>query len=78
MISQAFQIHETTVLRHLQDYQQSEKLKPKNGGSSSRLSAFQTIAVIEHLIEVTYHHTYQIVACVLEQFGVCYMAIRMN
>ena len=32
MISQALRIHETTVLRHLKDYEQSEKLKPENGG----------------------------------------------
>ena len=42
MISQALRIHETTVLRHLHDYTQSEKLKPENGGSSSRLSALES------------------------------------
>lgn len=75
MISQALRIHETTVLRHLHDYAQSEKLKPENGGSSSRLSALQTIALIEHLTEVTY---YQIIAYVLAQFGVCYTVSGMN
>lgn len=78
MISQALRIHETTVLRHLQDYVQSEKLKPENGGSSSRLSSSQTMALIEHLTKVTYHHTHQIVAYVLEQFGVCYTVAGMN
>ncbi len=78
MISQALRIHETTVLRHLQDYQQSEKLKPENGGSSSRLSASQTMALIERLTEVTYHHSHQIVAYVLEQFGVSYTVAGMN
>ena len=38
MISQALRIHETTVARHINDYLQSEKLKPENGGSQSRLS----------------------------------------
>ncbi|BCK29073.1 IS630 family transposase [Vibrio cholerae] len=78
MISQALRIHETTVLRHLHDYAQSEKLQPENGGSSSRLSASQTMALIEHLTEVTYHHTHQIVAYVLAQFGVCYTVAGMN
>lgn len=78
MISQALRIHETTVLRHLHDYAQSEKLKPKNGGSSSRLSASQTMVLIAHLTEVTYHHTHQIVAYVLEQFGVNYSVAGMN
>ncbi|ARR48781.1 IS630 family transposase [Photobacterium damselae subsp. damselae] len=78
MISQALRIHETTVLRHLHDCAQSEKLKPENGGSSSRLSALQTMALIEHLTEVTYHHTHQIIAYVLAQFGVCYIVSGMN
>ena len=78
MISQALRIHETTILRHLHDYTQSEKLKPENGGSSSRLSASQTMALIEHLTEVTYHHTHQVVTYVLEQFGVCYTVAGMN
>ena len=43
MISQALRIHESTVARHLSDYILSEKLKPENGGSHSRLSAVQTM-----------------------------------
>ncbi|MCU3204392.1 helix-turn-helix domain-containing protein, partial [Enterobacter hormaechei subsp. hoffmannii] len=38
MISQALRIHESTVARHLSDYVLSEKLKPENGGSQSKLS----------------------------------------
>ena len=44
MISQALRIHESTVARHLSDYVLSEKLKPENGGSQSRLSAGQNHA----------------------------------
>lgn len=36
------------------------------------------MALIEHLTEVTYHHTHQIVAYVLAQFGVCYTVAGMN
>ncbi|EGQ8672068.1 helix-turn-helix domain-containing protein, partial [Vibrio cholerae] len=43
MISQALRIHESTVARHLSDYVLSEKLKPENGGSQSKLSATQTM-----------------------------------
>ncbi len=64
MISQALRIHESTVARHLSDYVLSEKLKPENGGSQSRLSAGQTMQLIEHLAEKTYFHTHQIVAYV--------------
>lgn len=42
MISQALRSHETTVLRHINDYLQSEKLKPENGSSQSRLSSLLT------------------------------------
>ncbi|MCP4121136.1 MAG: IS630 family transposase [Bacteroidetes bacterium] len=78
MISQALRIHETTVLRHLRDYEQSEKLRPENGGSSGYLSVTQTMALIEHLAEHTYHHTHQIVAYVMEHFGVQYSVPGMN
>jgi hypothetical protein len=46
MIFQALRIHESTVARHLSDYILSEKLKPENGGSQSRLSAVQTMQLI--------------------------------
>ncbi len=78
MISQALRIHETTVLRHLKDYEQSEKLTPENGGSSGYLSVIQTMALIEHLTEHAYHHTHQIVAYVMEHFGVQYSVPGMN
>jgi hypothetical protein len=42
MISQALRIHESTVARHLSDYALSEKLKPENSSSQSRLSAKQS------------------------------------
>ncbi|MEZ8140364.1 IS630 family transposase [Enterovibrio sp. FF113] len=78
MISQALRIHETTVLRHLKDYEQSEKLKPENGGSNSHLSTADTMGLIEHLSEFTYHHTFQVVAYVDGQFGVKYTVAGMN
>lgn len=78
MISQALRIHGSTVLNHLADYTLSEKLKPENGGSQSFLSATQTAQLIEHLTEHTYHHNTQIVAYVLEQFGVKYTVAGMN
>ncbi|CAM3909715.1 hypothetical protein VA7868_03307 [Vibrio aerogenes CECT 7868] len=78
MISQALRIHESTVARHLSDYVLSEKLKPENGGSQSRLSAPQTMQLIEHLAEKTYFHTYQIVAYVDAEFGIRYTVAGMN
>ena len=69
MISQALRIHESTVARHLSDYVLFEKLKPENGGSQSKLSATQTIHLIEHVTDNTYFHTHQIVTYVKETFG---------
>lgn len=78
MISQALRIHETTVLRHLKDYELSAKLTPENGGSSGYLTVIQTMALIEHLTEHTYHHTYQIISYVLGHLGVQYTIPGMN
>ena len=77
-IAQALRIHESTVARHLSDYVLSEKLKPENGGSQSKLSATQTIDLIDHLTEKTYSHTHQIVAYVKETFGLDYTVSGMN
>ena len=70
MIFQALRVHESTVAPHLTDYVLSEKLKPENGGSQSRLSATQTKKLIEHLIEKAYFHTHQIVTYIESEFGV--------
>ena len=78
MISQALRIHESTVARHHSDYVFSEKLKPENGGSQSKLSATQTMQLIEHLTEKTYSHTHQITAYVKETFGLEYTVSGMN
>ncbi|TOI71940.1 IS630 family transposase, partial [Vibrio parahaemolyticus] len=78
MISQALRIHESTVARHLSDYVLSEKLKPENGGSQSRLSVTQTMQLIEHWTEKTYFHTRQIVTYVEAEFAVSYTIAGMN
>ena len=78
MISQALRIHETTVVRHFHDYLSSKKLKPENGGSSGHLSATQTVELVEHLTEHTYHHTHQIISYVKERFEVQYSVPGMN
>ncbi len=78
MISQALRIHESTVARHLSEYVLSEKLKPENGGNQSRLSATQTMQLIEHMAEKTYFHTHQIVVYVQAEFGIRYTVAGMN
>ncbi len=77
MIAQALRIHESTVAHHLSDYVLSEKQKPENGGSQSKLSDTQTTHLIEHLTEKTYSHTHQIVSYVKEAFGLA-LLIKCN
>jgi transposase len=62
MIAQVLRIHESSILRHIKEYQDSEKLTIESGGSSSKLSAEQTEELISHLTEQTYHHQKDIIA----------------
>ncbi len=57
MIAQALRIHETSVIRYINDYLKKEKLLPENGGSLSQLNEEQTQQLIAHLIEHTYPDT---------------------
>lgn len=58
------------LLHHLSDYVLSEKLKPENGGSQSRLSAAQFMQLIERLADKKHFHIHQIVIYVQAEFGV--------
>lgn len=48
-IAQALRIHHLTVWEHLNEYLREKKLKPNNGGSSSKLDKKQTQELIDHL-----------------------------
>ena len=56
MISQALRKHQTSIIRHLNDYTNHQKTTSDNGGSDSFLNGAQTKAVIQHLSDVTYFH----------------------
>jgi transposase len=45
MIAQALRLHESSIIRHLNDYRES-KLTPANGGSESRLDEEMTAELI--------------------------------
>ena len=77
-IAQALRKHETTISRHLLDFQKSQKLAPKNGGSQSHLNEVQSNELIQHLSAVTYVHTYQIVAYISLTYTVEYSVSGMN
>lgn len=71
-ISQALRLHQSTIIKHLEAYKTTGKLKNESGGSSSLLSEEQTQALIAHLEEYTYAHNHQIVLYIKERFGVMY------
>lgn len=68
MIAQALRLHETTIIRHINDYLEKEKLKPENGGSNSYLSTSQTDEVVQHLMVNTYQYSYEIIDYIWESF----------
>jgi hypothetical protein len=47
MIAQALRYHETTIIRHINDYIEKDKLKSENGGSQGYLSVVQSKAASE-------------------------------
>jgi len=68
-ISQALRRHESTIIRHLDDYR-SGKFNNDSGGSESRLNTAQTEELVAHLIEHTYSFNYEIVAHIKEKYSV--------
>jgi transposase len=50
MIAQALRLHETSIVRHINDYVSKNKLAPENGGSQSYLSKTQTDEIVAHLM----------------------------
>ena len=77
-IAQALRIRYETVQDHLNDYQNSKKLKPENGGSQSHLNSFQTSELIKHLEDNTYLRAELICAYVEHTFGVHFTASGMT
>jgi transposase len=77
-IAQALRIHEETVRQHLTDWITDEKLKPENGGSSSKLTDIQSRDLDVHLAETTYTKVIDICAYVEATFSVRYTISGMT
>ena len=71
-IAQALRIHEETVIIHMKDWLKEEKLKPENGGSSSKLTKEQSQFLEEHLEEKTYTRVVDICSYIESAFDVFY------
>jgi len=77
-IAEALFVDEQTVRQHLQDYQESQKLKPENGGSSPKLDREQTAALTQHLDQKVYVKIKDICAYVFDTFGIHYSVRGMT
>lgn len=77
MIAQALRRHESTIIRHLEDYR-AGKLTLESGGSESHLTEEQTQELITHLEEHTYHYVHDIIGYVEEKWSIGYSVPGMN
>ncbi len=76
-ISQALRLHQSTIIRHIQDYEVG-KLRNESGGSSEQLNETQAQELIAHLEANLYHHNHQIILYVKERYGVIYTISGMH
>ena len=65
-------ISEDAVRNHIQEYKNSKKLKPENGGSTEKLSDEQSESLEKHLETYTYMYVKDIVAYVKATWGISY------
>lgn len=77
-ISQALRLHQSTIIKHIQDYKTEGKLSNESGGSYSHLTEAQTVELIAHLEENTYAHNHQIVLYIKERFGITYTVAGLH
>lgn len=77
-IAQALRVREETIRQHLSDWLSSEKLKPESGGSKSKLSVSQAVALEAHLKAKLYVYVSDICAYVSQIFNVSYTVSGMT
>lgn len=76
-ISQALRVHQTTIIRHINEYHEG-KLKNESGGSESKLDDSQTEELIAHLEAHTYHHVHEIILFIKDKWGISFSIPGMN
>src|SRR5580692_1662076 len=77
-IAQALRIRAETVHEHLEEFVQTKKLKPENGGSQGHLNTQQTTELIQHLEAHTYRRVADICAHVQAIYAVTYSVAGMT
>lgn len=78
LIAEALLISPDTIHDHLNDYVNSRKLKPENGGSKSKLSKKQEKRLISHLEKNTYTKVSAICAFIYKAYGIKYTISGMT
>lgn len=78
MIAQALRQHESTILRHLDDYHREQKLHCANGGSASYLDDEQTAELVSHLTEQLYSHSHEIATYIQQRWSIDYSIAGLN
>lgn len=71
-IAKVLLLSDEAISQQVRNYITSQKLKPENGGSVSKLNPEQTKSLLEHLQHHTYLYTKDIIAYVKLTFGIVY------
>jgi len=71
-------LHEATIIRHINDYLEKEKLKPENGDSNSYLSTSQTDEIVQHLMVKTYQSSYEIIDYIWDSYEIKFSIPGLN
>ena len=77
-IAQALRIHSDTVADHLQVWMKTERLKPENGGSMSKLTAQQARALAAYVRGQCYTRVMDVCRFVAKTWGVSYTVSGMT
>lgn len=77
-VAELLLLDDETIRRHIEDYFNSKKVKPNNGGSESKLTEQESAKLVEHLKGKTYLYVKDICAYVKRMFGKKYSVSGMT
>jgi transposase len=77
-IAEVLLLTDEAVRQHVQDYKNTHKLKPENGGSQGKLDNLQAEALLKHLQEHVYLYSKDITAYIKATFGIDYSVPGMT
>jgi len=69
-IAEALLLSEDAIREHINEYRESKKLKPENGGSAEKLSIEQSEQLRQHLQRHTYLYVKDIIAYVQSTWSI--------